>query len=183
MKGRRYHLAAGFRALRHVAAWLTVGAFAAAILGTVVVPRMAGATPYVVLTSSMKPSLPPGTMVVSRPVAPASIPIGSVITYQLVSGEPAVVTHRVVGQGVTSGGDVVFRTKGDANSAADPGWVRAVQVRGSSWYAIPYIGYVTNQLQVIDRVAVQRAVAVALLGYASVLILGAVRGRRTVVTR
>ena len=46
------------------------------------------------------PASAPGSVVVVRPVDPADIGVGSVITYQLESGEPEVVTHRVVEQGV-----------------------------------------------------------------------------------
>ncbi len=73
---------------------------AAVIAVAVVVPRLAGARPYVVLTGSMRPGMPPGTLVVVRPVDPRSIGVGDVITYQVASGEPDVVTHRVVAQGL-----------------------------------------------------------------------------------
>ncbi len=66
-------------------------------------PRLGGATPYTVLTSSMEPEYPPGTLVVVRPVPIEEIGIGDVITYQLESGEPTVVTHRVVGLSTTLG--------------------------------------------------------------------------------
>ncbi len=52
---------------------------------------------------------------VVRPVDPESIQTGDAITYQLESGKPAVVTHRVVSQGFDGNGEVVLRTKGDAN--------------------------------------------------------------------
>ena len=81
---------------RRLAAWLVVGASLAALVVGVLLPRMAGATPYTVLTGSMTPNLPPGTLVVVRPVDAGTIGTDSVITYQLASGEPEVVTHRVV---------------------------------------------------------------------------------------
>src|SRR5699024_700722 len=104
-------------------AWLSWGLLvlaACALVVDLVVPRLFGATPYAVLTSSMSPSLPAGSLVVVRPVRPESIGVGSVITYQLRSGEPAGVTHRVVAQAVDGTGARTWRTRGDANDVADP---------------------------------------------------------------
>ncbi len=137
-----------------VAALLAVG---------VAVPRITGATPYVILTSSMRPTLPPGTLVISKPADPADIGIGDVITYQLRSGEPEVVTHRVVSVSFTTGGEYVFTTKGDANDLPDEAPVRAVQVRGQSWYAIPYVGHATSLLDPHTRQLIGWAVGGALL--------------------
>ena len=84
--------AARFARMVLAASILLVAAF---VLGAaVLVPRLAGATPYTVLTGSMSPAYPPGTMIVTRPHG--SVGLGSVITFQLVSGKPEVVTHRVV---------------------------------------------------------------------------------------
>ncbi|MCS0500498.1 signal peptidase I [Protaetiibacter mangrovi] len=112
----------------------------------VVVPAVAQATPYTILTSSMEPNYPPGTLVIVKPIATDDIRIGTVITYQLESGEPEVVTHRVVQivQPNLPGGEKSFVTKGDANSQADPNPVKPVQIRGAVWYAVPWIGWVNN---------------------------------------
>ena len=144
----------GFAVVLGVTALLAVG---------VVVPRVTGATPYTILTSSMEPDLPPGTLVISRPVDPDEIGIGDVITYQLRSGEPAVVTHRVVSVGFTTAGDYVFVTQGDANARPDEEPVRAVQVRGEAWYAVPYVGRVTSLIDNDDRRLLSWAIGGALL--------------------
>ncbi len=112
----------------------------------VVVPAATSSTPYTILTSSMEPGLPPGTLVIVKPTDPADIRIGTVITYQLESGEPTVVTHRVIEiQGPNlPGAEPGFITKGDANAAPDAEPEMAVQVRGSVWYSVPLIGWVNN---------------------------------------
>jgi signal peptidase I len=163
---------------RGLAAAVVVVAGAALVLG-VLVPRLAGATPYTVTTSSMEPALDVGTLVVVRPVAPATVSTGDVMTYQLRSGEPAVVTHRVVGLGTTAGGDRTFVTRGDANAVADPRPVREVQVRGTVWYAVPWIGHVSSLASGQQRQAVGTVVAVGLLAYAAVLVVRELRARRT----
>ena len=128
---------------------LSLGLLALVLLlaGLVVaVPAVSGSTPYTILTSSMEPGLPPGTLVIVKPIDAQDIKIGTVVTYQLESGKPDVVTHRVVEiQGPTEpGGDPGFITKGDANSEPDAKPVMTVQVRGAVWYSVPYIGWVNN---------------------------------------
>lgn len=127
------------RVVRVVSWVLTVGV-TALVLAAVIVPRLAGATPYTVLTGSMTPAYPPGTLVVVRPVDVADVRTGDVVTYQLRSGEPAVVTHRVVGVG-WQGGEKVLTTQGDANSVADADLVHGVQLRGEVWYSLPWVGH------------------------------------------
>lgn len=85
--------------------------------------------------------LPPGTMVVVRPTDPADIEPSMVVTYQLKSGEAAVVTHRVTQSLLTADGERVFTTQGDADPSADIDPVRGVQIRGTVWYAIPCVGW------------------------------------------
>ena len=63
----------------------------------------------------MVPQMPPGTIVVDRPEPFASIRVGDVLTYQIASGEPAVVTHRVIAINVESDGSQTLTMKGDAN--------------------------------------------------------------------
>lgn len=152
-------------------------AVAAAITVAVVVPRIGGATPYTILTSSMRPHLPPGTLVVAKPVRPAAIKVGMVITYQRTSGRPEVVTHRVVEVGRGPDGQPRWHTQGDANPAVDPGWIRPVQVKGRLWYAAPYLGRVNLLLTGHQRRNASIVVALLLFGYAAWLWLGALRDR------
>lgn len=152
---------------------ISVGLVAAAV----VVPRVAGAVPYTVLTGSMRPSYPPGSLVVVRPVDVADLRVGDVITYQLRSGEPAVVTHRVVGIDVVDG-EVRLRTQGDANEAPDREPVRAAQVRGQAWYSIPYVGHLAQATDGRARSIGARVIGGLLLAYAAYLLVSGHRPRR-----
>lgn len=138
----------------------------------IVVPAVTGSTPYTILTSSMEPGLPPGTLVVVKPIDPDEIVIGTVVTYQLASGEPTVVTHRVLEiQGETvAGGERQFITKGDANSAADEKPVKEVQLRGAVWYSVPWIGWINNLVNGDMRAVIIPIVAVVLFVYAGWMI-------------
>lgn len=162
----------------HVVTWAVIVAIGAALVLGVLLPRVGGGTPYTVLTGSMRPAYAPGELVVVRPVDPGSITTGDVITYQLESGDPTVVTHRVVSQGFDGEGLVVLRTKGDANDDPDPDPVREIQVRGEVWYSVPYLGYVNALLTGKERQLGVYAVAAALIGYALLSFAAAARDRR-----
>lgn len=161
-----------------VLSWSVVLGVCAAILAALIVPRLGGATPYVVETGSMRPDLPPGTLVVVRPVDQGAIAIGDVVTYQVESGKDRVVTHRVVATGIDATGQPRWRTQGDANDAADVGWVLPVQVQGRLWYAVPYLGHATSLVTGQQREVITVLVAVGLLGYGLVMFFGARRERR-----
>ncbi|GAA2380781.1 MULTISPECIES: signal peptidase I [Gordonia] len=123
--------------------WILLIAAFAVLFTTIVIPKVAGARPYSVLTGSMRPDYPPGTLIVVKPRPFSSIEVGDVVTYQVKSGQPGVVTHRVVGFDKSPSGQPRLITKGDANSAVDPP-VRPVQVRGVLWYSVPLLGCVNT---------------------------------------
>ncbi len=160
-----------------VLAWLVILVTVAVLVVAVLVPRLGGATPYTILTGSMEPGMPPGTLVVDSPVEPTEITVGTVITYQLESGRTTVVTHRVVAVGVDATGELRFTTQGDANSAPDAATVRPVQVRGERWYAVPHLGRLNTLLSGHERQLLVYVAAVLLLGYAGGQFLGALRTR------
>lgn len=141
---------------------LLVVVFAALIL--IAVPRLTGSTTYAVLTNSMEPRYPPGTLLVVKPHAFASLGTGDVITYQVESGKPAVVTHRIVSIGATQKGERTVITKGDNNALSDVAPVREVQVRGKLFYAVPYAGFVATTLGQ-HRGEAQGIAAAALIAY------------------
>jgi len=160
-------------------AWsVVVGAVMVALLAlaaaVVAVPALLGATPLTVLSGSMEPALSPGDVVVVRPVDPAEVRVDDVVTFQPVSGDPTLVTHRVVG--VTWGGERVagFTTRGDANGAADDPIVPG-QVQGRVVYSVPLVGHLTNASWGPTALT---AGAVALLVYGVVTVVTPDRSRR-----
>lgn len=163
----------GWRAVLHAVALgvstglLVIVAGLAVVL--IVIPKATGSTPLTVLTQSMEPTLPPGTLLVVKPTPLEDIRIGDVITYQIVSGQPAVISHRVVSVESSSGGGRTFVLKGDNNAEPDSSPVTAAQVRGVVWYSIPEVGYV-NQLVNGSRGWLIPAVAGILLAYSAAMI-------------
>lgn len=162
------------RALSFVALLLAV--LAAAVL--IVVPMATGSQTYSVLTNSMRPHLPPGTLLVSRPVAFQDLRVGDVITYQLESGQADVITHRIVTTSADQQGNTLFITQGDNNALPDEAPVREIQVRGKLFYAVPYAGFLANWLGNQDRGMGARIAAVVLIGYGAWNVVAGMLSRR-----
>lgn len=163
----------GWQVVVKALAWAVILAATGSLSAAVLVPRLAGATPYAVLTGSMRPALPSGTLVVVRPVEMGDVSVGDVITYQLRSGDPTVVTHRVVGSGVRTDGTAVLTTQGDANDVVDAAPVQPEQMRGRLWYAVPHLGKAHSLLGGFHRKAAVQLVAAGLLLYAGRMFVAA----------
>lgn len=157
--------------------WGAVLLVAALAVILIVLPLITGATPLTVLTSSMRPTLPPGTLVVVSPTAPADLRIGDVITFQIRSGDPTLVTHRIIGIDTSSSGERSFRTQGDNNPSPDPDAILAEQVNGRLWYSVPLIGWANTALNSDARSWIVPVAAAALFGYAAFMIGSGVRAR------
>jgi signal peptidase I len=176
---RQHRSATWYSILGQVIAWAIAAVLFALIILLVVVPRLTGSTPYTILTGSMVPTMPPGTVVVSRPTSFSDIHLGDVVTYQIASGQPAVVTHRVVGINVESDGSQTLTMKGDANPSPDLRHVISKQVRGVVWYSIPVVGYFGAIGSADNRSVIARLIGAALIAYALfVLIAALIRGRK-----
>lgn len=123
-----------------VAVVLAVVVLAAVSLG----PQSGRFRTLTVLTGSMAPTIPLGSVVLVVPVPIDEVAVGDVITYAIPVDDHRVVTHRVVE--VLEPG--VVRTRGDANTADDP-WV--AKLRGSTAWTvrayIPGAGYVIQAMR------------------------------------
>lgn len=142
MKARR-----AARVIASVTAWalLTLAFVALAFMG--IGPRVAGYRTLTVLTGSMRPTMPPGSVVVATREPIDDLRVGQVLVYQIPVLDHRVVSHRVIDITRTPSG-VVVQTKGDANNAPDP-W-RARITDGSVWHAslaVPYLGSVIRSLR------------------------------------
>ncbi|MFF2344682.1 signal peptidase I [Pseudarthrobacter sp. NPDC058119] len=155
---------------------MLVALFAALVL--IVVPVATGSQTYTILTKSMVQKYPPGTFMVMKPAPFDELKYGDVITFQLYSGRPDVETHRIVGFGSTQQGEKTLITKGDNNGANDPEPVRAIQVKGKLFYAVPYVGFVANFLGNSDRGTWTVVAAVALIGYGAITVYTSLRKDR-----
>jgi signal peptidase I len=141
---RRHPIATAANQILSVLLWVILAVACAAALAVVIVPRLLGAVPLTVLTGSMRPGIEPGDLVVTRPVDPNRLQIGQIVTFQPVSGDPTLVTHRIVDLTRNLQGETLtIITRGDANGSDDAPLVPG-QIMGRVIYRIPRIGYLTN---------------------------------------
>ncbi|MGY1616818.1 signal peptidase I [Geodermatophilus sp. SYSU D00691] len=134
--------------LRRVVAWVlgvVLLAATAGALGIALYPTVTSGAAMAVLSGSMSPAHPVGSMVFTRPVHPADVVVGDVITFQRPSDPAELVTHRVLAVD-TSTGAPVFTTKGDANDGVDLDPVPASLVQGRLWFGVPQLGRVAAVL-------------------------------------
>lgn len=111
-----------------------------------------------VLTASMQPTFPAGSVVLSVPIPIEEVSVGDVITYSIPVDDHRVVTHRVV-EVLRPG---VVRTQGDANNTVDP-WVAELKGQ-TAWKAqarVPGLGYA---LEALSGEAARMASVLALTG-------------------
>lgn len=161
-----------------VVSWMLLGAVVAGGLALIVVPMATGSKPLTVLTGSMAGTYDPGDVVVVRPTDARELKAGDVITFQPVSDDPKLTTHRVVE--VTYGSEGLrYVTRGDANDAVDPEPIRPAQVRGEVWYSVPLVGYVSVWMATGVLGDVVRWIAVGLVLYGGAQVaLGVAQHRR-----
>lgn len=101
------------------------------------VPRILGYDIYSVISGSMEPTIPVGSVAYTEAVDPAVLIPGDIVTFQPADAETAI-THRVV---QNNGNDRTLITKGDANADNDfrPVWYS--DVKGLVVFHAPYYGY------------------------------------------
>lgn len=100
-----------------------------------------------VLTGSMKPLLPVGTVVVTRPIPSSQVKVGDVIMFmppkEWAGPDAKPVIHRVAEITHTEDGATGIKTKGDNNTAVDP-WT--LNANGIQAYKLAWHSYLLGRL-------------------------------------
>ncbi|MFD1173679.1 signal peptidase I SipW [Oceanobacillus picturae] len=145
--------------LKQVKKWVsritTYVLFAALIVMAVVVvsskasggePEIAGYQLKTVLSGSMEPGIQTGSLIAVKPDGDMKrFKDGDVITFM--DKEEKLITHRIT-EVMASGGQVMYRTKGDNNNAEDLEPVLSENVVAQyTGFTIPYLGYLVNFAQ------------------------------------
>lgn len=108
--------------------------------------RIFGLHVFSVISGSMEPMYPVGSLIYVKEVDPMELQVRDVITFML--NEDIVATHRIV-EVIPDENDsdvVRFRTKGDANAVEDSSLVHCKNVIGTPVFTIPLLGYVANYI-------------------------------------
>ena len=101
------------------------------------VPRIAGYQIYTVISGSMEPEIPTGSLVYVKNTAPSGIEKGDVIAFYGSLENGSIITHRVVSNNSVSG---EFVTKGDANAKEDMEPVSYENFLGKGTLSVPMLG-------------------------------------------
>jgi len=123
--------------VKQVISLLIVIALLFPLLICLVAPLFVGGSFSVIMSGSMEPAIPVGSIVIVKKVNPEDVKVGDVIAFQ--TGESRTI-HRVV-EKVVEDDSFYFRTKGDANEDPDPWIVKPQDVKGALLLTIPYYGY------------------------------------------
>lgn len=123
----------------------------------VVIPKIAGAVPVTILSDSMAPYMPVGSLAIVQPNSPLSrdeitaltpdeiravssyknLQLGAIVVYQPDRNNPTIIIHRLVKMSAHRGGVMEYTTKGDNNRVPDRDTVADYQIRGTVWYHLP----------------------------------------------
>lgn len=109
--------------------------------------RVFGFKVYGVLTGSMEPAYPTGSLIYVRDVDPETLRIGDVITFSL--SPNVIATHRIVDIVPDENNPSIrrFQTKGDANNSVDASLVNPTHIIGKVIFSVPYLGDIANYIQ------------------------------------
>jgi signal peptidase len=88
-----------------------------------------------VITGSMVPAVPVGSVVLTEQVGVGSLHVGDILVFPKPTNRSEVIVHRIVAIATGRDGSIQLHTKGDANRAEDP-WVIKQGAQGLAARAI-----------------------------------------------
>lgn len=101
------------------------------------VPKIFGFEPYAIISGSMEPEIPVGSVVYAKQVTPELVAQGDIIVFYGGVNQNTVVTHRVMENNPADG---EFITKGDANDKEDVNPVPYKNLIGEVTLHLPVLG-------------------------------------------
>ena len=129
--------------------------------------RLVGIQPYTVLSGSMEPTYPVGSMIYVTSIEPEELEVGDPVTFYL--GGTTVATHRIIEilPDPLNPAARYFRTQGDANSTPDSEPFHSSRLIGKPVFNVPYLGYLSTYIQ-------QQPGRTVALGSCTVLLIAAI---------
>ena len=95
----------------------------------------------VVLSGSMEPAIHTGSIVIIKPAD--TYKVDDIITFGKDTKKDVPTTHRIMEMSVVSG-EILYKTKGDANNGIDSQEVKESEVVGKVLFSVPYAGYLID---------------------------------------
>ena len=136
------------------------------------VPKLLGYQVYTVISGSMEPAIPTGSLVYIKDMEPRDVADGDVIAFYGGHDSNAIITHRVVKNRVVMG---EFITKGDANEKEDMNPIPYANFLGRVELSVPVVGELAQMLTSLEG----KIAAASMIGLAVILqLIAAVLDRR-----
>lgn len=117
---------------------IVMAIFAAVLL----IPRILGYQSLAVLSGSMSPEIPVGSIVFTEEIPFEEFKVGDIVTYSI--SEKTMVTHRIT---KIDKQEKILITRGDANDSEDAEPVEFTRVKGKADFHVPFLGYLSIYLR------------------------------------
>lgn len=131
--------------------------------------QLFGLKVFHVLSPSMEPDYPTGSLIYVMDVDPARLTVNDVITFRVT--EDTIATHRIIEliPDENNPNIVRFRTKGDANDIADGSLVNYESIIGKPIFCIPLLGYLSAYIADPSRKYIIITIALVIIFFESVI--------------
>ena len=126
--------------------------------------RLFGYQVFGVLSGSMEPTYPTGSLIYVKPVDQSELRVNDIITFS--TAPNVIATHRIVEivPDENNPSMLRYRTKGDANSVVDNDLVSFVNVIGRASFCVPQLGYLARYIQSPPGIYVAILVCAVMIG-------------------
>jgi signal peptidase I len=121
------------------ATWVVIGTLGGLFLA-VGLPNLFDAKSLTVMSGSMQPTINTGDVIVVRQTSPMLVRVGDIVTFRDPLNHARLITHRVREMHI-QGDQVLFVTKGDANSSTEQWVVARSGTIGRVAFHIPLLGF------------------------------------------
>lgn len=133
------------------------------------VPKLFGYEIYSVVSGSMEPEIPVGSLVCIKGSAPEDVQVSDIIAFYGARDSAAIIIHRVVENHVVMG-EII--TKGDANVTNDMNPVDYDNFIGTVEFHVPYLGAAAQTLTSLEgKIAAAGVISLAVVFIAISMIL------------
>jgi signal peptidase I len=119
---------------------------AAALTLAIALPVLLGCRALVVMSGSMEPALPTGSVVLVKRIPAEAIAVGDVVSFRSPENPSRVLTHRVQSVGLVDG-RLQVQTRGDANTGTESWNIDPQGTVGRVVFHVPLLGFALAPLQ------------------------------------
>jgi len=106
--------------------------------------QVSGYRAFVVMSASMEPEIPTGSLIISKKISPYDVHKGDIVTFIRPDNPKEYVTHRIAQTTKLENGVPVFKTRGDNNNNDDQWTLVGGGIVGKEIKVVPHLGYLLS---------------------------------------